>query len=84
MSAVACPNCGHGLQLPTITPELLYFSSTGQSQMKPKLGALLPDGSYAMAFAGVIYAMPAEDWRHYQLMCQAAQSLDERLTKCAA
>lgn len=82
MNAVPCPICGHAPELPRITPEMLYFRST-QSEL-PKLGATMPDGCYAVAFAGVIYAMKPEDWAHYERMQRACERLDNRLTKEAA
>lgn len=81
MNLTVCPLCGHEPALPTITPELLYFRSTPQTQ--PKLGAVMPDGSFAVAFAGVIYSMPGAEWQHYLDMQQAAAALDERLTEAA-
>lgn len=82
MKAVPCPICGHVPELPTITPEMLYFRSD-RTEM-PKLGATMPDGTYAVFSRGVIYSMKPEDWAHYERMQRSSEGLVNRLEREAA
>jgi hypothetical protein len=84
MNAAPCPVCGHVPELPTITPEMLYFRSTGTSLAAPKLGAAMPDGSYAVCFAGIIYAMRPHEWSQYEAMRAASVRLDDDFHREAA
>lgn len=68
MSADACPTCGQPKQLPRITPERLFFKAGASGEALPIVAAMMPDGSRAVAFGGVIYSMPEVEWAHYLQM----------------
>lgn len=59
--AAACPD------LPRMTPELLWFLSSGGDEV-PEQRVILPDGTIAFAFAAVIYVMTADEWWHFDMM----------------
>jgi len=67
-SVPVCPACGQSVALPRMTPEMLFFRASGEGADLPSVAALMPDGARAVAFAGVIYAMPADQWAHYLAM----------------
>lgn len=52
--------------LPRITPELLYFESHESGAPDRKL--LLPDGDFAFAHRGSIYAMAPSEWQRFENM----------------
>jgi hypothetical protein len=62
--AAACPLCGQPATLPRLSAEELLFRSPAVFP----LAVALPDGSMALAVAGVIYAMPSEEWTRFQTM----------------
>lgn len=64
-SAPVCPACGQSVGLPRMTPEIMFFRASTTGAVLPGNAAWMPDGSYAVAFAGVIYEMPADEWSHF-------------------
>ena len=56
--AAACPLCGWPATLPRLSAEELLF----RSSLTFPLAVGMPDGSMAVAVAGVIFAMPADEW----------------------
>ncbi len=56
--AAACPLCGQPAKLPRLSAEELLFRC---SRGLP-VAAAMPDGSMAVALAGVIYVVPADEW----------------------
>lgn len=67
-SGAVCPTCGRSGELPRITPEMLFFRASAEGVALPEVASYLPDESRAVAFAGVIYAMPADQWAHFKKM----------------
>lgn len=67
-SAPVCPACGQSVSLPRMTPEMMFFRAQSSGAVLPEVAAYMPDGSYAVAFAGVIYGMPADEWVHFLAM----------------
>lgn len=67
--AAACADCGRPVELPRLSPEVLYFEvSVTSGSERPNRAVVMPDESYAVAWRGVIYRMTPEDWRQYQEM----------------
>lgn len=64
-SAPVCPACGQSVALPRMTPEMMFFRASNTGAVLPKVAAFMPDGSYAVAFDGVVYGMPADEWVHF-------------------
>lgn len=75
-SVPVCSACGQSVALPRITPEMLFFLASSEGADLPSVAALMPDGARAVAFAGVIYAMPADQWAHYLEMRRNHVRLD--------
>lgn len=65
--AAACPLCGQPATLPRLSAEELLF----RSSVAFPLAVAMPDGSMAVAVAGVIYAMPADEWQRALAMREA-------------
>ncbi len=78
-SGAVCPACGQSVELPRITPEMLFFKASKEGAALPAVASFMPDGSRAVAFAGVIYAMPADEWARFLEMRRnwAALPLDQ-------
>lgn len=73
-----CPSCGRPAELPSITPELLFFRAGRQGAALPRTAAFLPPDRRAIAFEGTIYAITEDDWRRFEQMRRdwQAQPLD--------
>jgi len=69
LTQALCLTCGAPVaSLPTITPEMLFFKAGRSGEALPIVAAMMPDGSRAVAFGGVIYSMPEAEWAHYLQM----------------
>lgn len=69
LTQALCLTCGASVAaLPSITPELLFFKAGASGEALPVVAAMMPDGSRAVAFAGVVYSMPERDWALYLQM----------------
>lgn len=56
------------MELPRISPELLFFRAQAEGAALPVVAVFLPPDDRAVAFGGVIYAMRAAEWAHYEAM----------------
>lgn len=73
-----CPSCGRPAELPSITPELLFFRAGRQGAALPWAAAFLAPDRRAIAFEGTIYAITEDDWCRFEQMRRdwQAQPLD--------
>jgi hypothetical protein len=67
--AAACPKCGTQLALPYISPETLYFEL--HDHPAPRC-VLMGQTNVAFAHRNAIYAMPVDDWQHFNRLREAA------------
>ena len=67
-SGAVCPACGRSKELPRITPEVMFFRASREGVALPEVALIMPDETRAVAFDGVIYAMPGDQWAHYLTM----------------
>lgn len=74
-SGDVCPACGQALELPMITPEMLFFRASSDGAALPDVAAHLSEDALAVAFDGRIYAMPVGQWTHYLTMRRNYQRL---------